>query len=140
MNFSELLSNLTIHYNALIRQAALLENLSSSQALHLISIPSDGISMTSLSKKLGLDTSTLTRNVQNLEKNKLIKKYKDVSDKRIQKIYLTQNGINKCNNLKSKLNKINEITVENLSFEQQEVLLDSLEQLSWSIDCLRENI
>jgi len=139
MNFSELLSNLTIHYNALIRQAALLENLSSSQALHLISIPLDGISMTGLSKKLGLDTSTLTRNVQNLEKNKLIKKYQDASDKRIQKIYLTQNGINKCNNLKSKLSKINEIAVENLSFDQQEVLLDSLEQLSWSIDCLREN-
>ena len=77
MNLPEFLTDLSIHYNALIRNAASDISLTVSQALHLISIPYEGISMSVLSNKLGLDTSTLTRNIQKLEKLGLVKKTRE---------------------------------------------------------------
>ena len=68
MYSAEFLINLIIDYNSLIRIAATGLGISSSQAFNILSIPFDGISMSGLSHKLGLDASTLTRNV-----NKLIK-------------------------------------------------------------------
>ena len=76
MNVQELLSDLVIHYNALIRQVSSQLCLTASQTFHLISIPQDGISMSRLSRKLGLDASTLTRNIQKLEKMKEKRKFK----------------------------------------------------------------
>ena len=72
MNLPELLLDLTVHYNALIRRSASQLGITISQALHLLSVPHDGISMSHLSHKLGLDASTLTRNIQKLEKMDLI--------------------------------------------------------------------
>ena len=42
-------------------------------------------------KKLGLDASTLTRNIHKLEKHALIIRQKDNKDKRVQLIFLTKN-------------------------------------------------
>ena len=61
MYLLELLVDLTAHNNAIIRSAASQLNLTLSQAFHLISVPHDGIPMSKLAHKLGLDTSTLTR-------------------------------------------------------------------------------
>ena len=68
MNLSELLVDLTTHYNALIRSSASKVNLTTSQVFHIISLPHGGISMSKLAHRLGLDASTLTRNIQKLEK------------------------------------------------------------------------
>ena len=92
MNVSELLSDLTVHYNGIIRQVASRLGLTASQAFHLISIPHGGISMSHLSRKLGLDTSTLTRNIQKLEKMGLVERLSSPYDKRVQNALLTQGG------------------------------------------------
>ena len=138
MNFSELLSDLSIHYNALIRKAASGLGLTASQALHLISIPYDGIPMSGLSKKLGLDTSTLTRNIQKLESLGLVKRTRYIYDKRILKIFLTADGAQIVEGLDKKLSDINQSLVESLDIDSQENLLEALECLVWSMDCLRE--
>ena len=93
MNLPELLVGLTTHYNALIRSAASQLHLTASQAFHLISIPYDGIPMSKLAHKLGLDASTLTRNIQKLENLGLVKRNHDSYDKRVQKAVLTKQGI-----------------------------------------------
>ena len=67
MTLQELLCDITTHYNAFVRSAASQLNLTASQAFHLISIPHDGIPMSKLAHKLGLDPSTLTRNIKKLE-------------------------------------------------------------------------
>ena len=67
MNVTEFVIDLVTQYNAIIRFSASHFNLTFSQALLILSIPFDGISMTKLAKKLGLDNSTLTRNVQGLK-------------------------------------------------------------------------
>ena len=82
MNLAELLLDLTTHNNAIIRSAASKLNLTVSQAFHLVSIPHDGIPMSKLAHKLGLDASTLTRNIQKLENLGLIKREHSSYDKR----------------------------------------------------------
>ena len=139
MNFSELLNNLSIHYNAFIRQVANSLHLTSSQAIHLISIPYNGTSMSKLAQGLGLDTSTITRNINKLEKLGLVKKHAGLNDQRVQIITLTNDGQKKVDIIEEKLTEIDDNLISELNLEEQEELLDVLEKLVWSMDCLREN-
>ena len=107
MNLSELLVDLTTHYNALIRSAASQLHLTASQAFHLISIPHDGIPLSKLAHKLGLDASTLTRNIQKLENLGLIKRKHDSYDKRVQKAVLTKRGLEITKKIEMILLKMN---------------------------------
>ena len=137
MTVYELLLDLTIHYNALIRKAAYTLSLTTSQAFHLISIPHDGISMSILSDRLGLDTSTLSRNIQKLEQLDFIKRGGELYDRRVQKIFLTTKGIDVVEKLEIKLGDVNHSLIENLDMDTQEKLLEILERLVWSMDCIR---
>ena len=138
MNISELLTDLTIHYNALIRNAASRLRLTSSQAFHLLSIPHDGIPMSQLAHKLGLDTSTLTRNIQKLEKMELIKRNPDSYDKRIQRAVLTEKGEEMIELLEKSLQEMNNTFMEQIDLDSQENITDILEKIVWAMDCIRE--
>ena len=138
MNLAELLIDLTTHYNALIRSAAVQLNLTVSQAFHLVSIPHDGIPMSILAHKLGLDTSTLTRNIQKLENLGLVERKGDSYDKRIQKTILTMRGIKITEEIDEMLLEINNLILEHIDLDAQENMCELLEKLVWSMDCIRE--
>ena len=138
MNLPELLVDLTTHYNALIRSAALQLHLTASQAFHLISIPYDGIPMFKLAHKLGLDASTLTRNIQKLENLGLVKRRHDSYDKRVQKAVLTKQGVEITEEIEEILFKMNNSIIEQIDLDTQENMCDLLEKLVWSMDCVRE--
>ena len=138
MNIPELLTDLTIHYNALIRNAASQLNLTVSQAFHLLSIPHDGIPMSQLAHKLGLDASTLTRNIQKLEKMELIKRSQESYDKRVQKAVLTEKGEEMIELLDESLQEMNNTFMEQIDLDSQENITDILEKIVWAMDCIRE--
>ena len=138
MNIPELLTDLTTHYNALIRNAASQLNLTASQAFHLLSIPHGGIPMSQLAHKLGLDTSTLTRNIQKLEKMELIRRRQDSYDKRVQKAVLTEKGEEMIELLDESLQEMNNTFMEHIDLDSQENITDILEKIVWAIDCIRE--
>ena len=138
MNLPELLVDLTTHYNALIRSAASQLHLTVSQAFHLISIPHDGIPMFKLAHKLGLDASTLTRNIQKLENLGLVKRKHDSYDKRVQKAVLTKQGLEITEEIEKNLLKMNNSIIEQIDLDTQEGLFELLEKLVWSLDCVRE--
>ena len=138
MNIPELLTDLTTHYNALIRNAASQLSLTASQAFHLLSIPHDGIPMSQLAHKLGLDTSTLTRNIQKLENMELIKRNHDSYDKRVQKAVLTKQGIEIIEEIEEILLRMNNSIIEQIDLDTQENMCELLEKLVWSMDCVRE--
>ena len=138
MNLPELLVDLTTHYNALIRSAASQLRLTVSQAFHLISIPYDGISMSKLAYKLGLDASTLTRNIQKLENLELVKRKHDSYDKRVQKAVLTKEGIKIIEEIEELLLRMNNSIIEQIDLDTQENMCELLEKLVWSMDCARE--
>jgi len=139
MNIPELLSDLSINYSAIIRKAAAKLNLTSSQAFQLLSIPYDGIAMSQLSNKLGLDTSTLTRNINNLIKLNLVIKRRHSEDKRIYKIFLTQPGLNTVAKIENSLLETHNEVFKTLDLDYQESLIEILQKLVWSFDCLKEN-
>ena len=138
MNIPELLTDLTTHYNALIRSAASQLNLTASQAFHLLSIPHDGIPMSQLAHKLGLDTSTLTRNIQKLEKMELIRRSQDSYDKRVQKAVLTEKGEENVELLEEYLQDMNHTFMEQIDLDSQENITDILEKIVWAMDCIRD--
>ena len=70
MSIIENLSELSIQYFALVRQLSAKFELTLSQTLILLSIPFDGLTISDLSDKLGIDISTMTRNIQRIEKKK----------------------------------------------------------------------
>ena len=138
MNIAELLNDLTTHYNGIIRRTASRLQLTASQAFHLLSIPPGGISMSKLASKLGLDTSTLTRNIQKLEKLDLIERRSDEYDKRVQNAVLTKQGIDIANSIEEELSQVYHSVLEQIDLESQENLPELLEKLVWAMECIRE--
>ena len=135
MNIPELLTNLTTHYNAIFRQYSSRLSLTAPQAFHLLSIPVDGISMSGLANKLGLDTSTLTRNIQKLEKLEFVRRKQDRNDKRILMVYLTDKGREK---VEESLLDLNFSMMKYIDLDDQENIPEMLEKLVWAMDCIRE--
>ena len=138
MNIPELLTNLTIHYNAIFRQYSSRLSLTAPQAFHLLSIPVDGISMSGLANKLGLDTSTITRNIQKLEKLDLVRRKQDRNDKRILVVYLTDKGRGKVEKIEESLLDLNFSMMKYIDLDDQENIPEMLEKLVWAMDCIRE--
>ena len=138
MNIPELLTNLTTHYNAIFRQYSSRLSLTAPQAFHLLSIPVDGISMSGLANKLGLDTSTLTRNIQKLEKLDLVRRKQDRNDKRILAVYLTDKGRWKVEKVENSLLDLNFSMMKYIDLDDQENIPELLEKLVWAMDCIRE--
>jgi len=138
MILPELLSDLTIHFNALMRTIAAKNDLTTSQAFNLLAIPHSGISMSKLALKLGLDTSTLTRNVQKLTALGLVIKTRDEYDKRIHILSLSKTGSDTLSNIENSIDKINQSIFAKIDLDDQIHVVDVLESLVWSIECIRE--
>ena len=138
MNIPELLTNLTTHYNAIFRQYSSRLSLTAPQAFHLLSIPVDGISMSGLANKLGLDTSTLTRNIQKLEKLEFVRKKQDRNDKRILVVSPTDKGKDKVEKIENSLLDLNFSMMKYIDLDDQENIPEMLEKLVWAMDCIRE--
>ena len=112
MNFTDLLTDLASSANAIIRISAAKFNLTTSQAFHLLLIPFDGIPMSALAHRLGLDTSTLTRNIQKLEKLDLVIRKSDTYDRRIQRVVLTAHGIDLIESFEEYLIDQNQVVIQ----------------------------
>ena len=138
MNIAELLTDLASGTNAIIRASASILNLTVSQAFHLLSIPYDGISMSGLAHKLGLDNSTLTRNIQKLEKLNLVIRQSDNYDKRVQLTVLTNKGASLLKSLELSLEQQISEVLEQIDLDTQVHLTAILEELSWALECMRE--
>ena len=138
MNITELLTDLASGTNAIIRSTASMFNLTASQAFHLLSIPFDGIPISDLALRLGLDNSTLTRNIQKLEKMELVKRQLDNYDKRIHRVVLAQKGSTLLGLIEEQLEEQNGNILEKIDLDAQEHLLSVLEKLSWALECTRE--
>ena len=139
MNIAELLTDVAASINAMVRSMASKHNLTSSQVFHLLLIPFDGIPISGLARRLGLDNSTLTRNIRKLETRGVVGRQADGYDKRIKNVVLTNRGVQVVRSLEQHLEIINQNLLEQIDLDTQEHLVTSLETLSWSLDALREN-
>ena len=138
MNIPELLTNLTTHYNAILRQYSSQLSLTAPQAFHLFTIPVDGISMSGLANKLGLDTSTLTRNIQKLEKLDLVIRSHGQNDQRVLLVYLTDKGREKVEKVEELLLDLNFSMMKYIDLDDQQNIPEMLEKIVWAMDCVRD--
>ena len=92
MNYSELLSSFLIDLQSLHRKNVSIGGASFPQILALSIIPDDGIEMSALSKKIGIDNSTTTRLVMGLEKKGWVNRRSATYDKRVIQVTLTKDG------------------------------------------------
>jgi len=134
MNFLTQYNEFCLNYLKSIKKIASSLSLTQSQILCIKSIPFDGISQVSLSKKLALDLSTLSRNLEKLQKDKIINKAKSNYDNRSSIITLTQKGktIYKeiINVMQSEINNI----LLKINIDDIDYLTEVLNKINWEIE------
>ena len=140
MNISEHLSDISLNYFALLRKLSSKFDLTLSQALLLLYVPFDGITISDLSDKLGIDISTMTRNIQRIEKKGLIKRLPNPDDKRSIKLFLSSRGQKLTLLLNDDIaNQLSSI-LDKYDFEQIEKIQESLESVGWNLYLNRKDL
>ena len=140
MNITENLSDISLHYFALVRRLSSKFDLTLSQSLILLYIPFDGVTISNLSQKLGIDISTMTRNIQRIEKKKLIIRVPNLNDKRSIKLLLSSRGKNISNNLRESISQHIQKILDKYDFDKSNQIMNNLESLGWDLYLYRQNI
>ena len=132
---TEYLHSFILHMNVVIRRVSSHNNLSSSQYFALSNIPTSGISMTELSKIVGIDKSTLTRNINILLQNGLVEKRKSDFDKRGYTVFLSSNGDDLISKLHDEIEIIINQFIETVSSDSKQDFINMLETINWKASC-----
>ena len=132
---SEYLTSFISNLNVIVRKVASDNNLSLSQYFTLSNISSSGILMGELSKLVGVDKSTLTRNIRILLNRDLVLKNQSTSDKREYIIMLTNHGEKLIDKLDSGMEKELSIIIEDIDSISKQTLSNIIESINWKINC-----
>ena len=137
MNSGELLNQLLIDLQSLFRSSFRKKKFTLSQINLISSIPINGIEMTSISSYLGIDNSTLTRNVNVLIKKNILKRDVNPKDGRSKLLVLTSHGINVKLELEKIIEKIGNKLLKNKVIVDSNHFVDMLDALHWEINKLK---
>ena len=140
MEFGELLKQFLIDLQCLFRTQLKHLNLTLPQIMLISSIPIDGIDMTSLSKKLGIDNSTLTRLIRILLDNGIVKKTSNPVDKRSIIVSLSRKGESLQLKIEKEMDLFISALYKNIPMENREELNESLSAFHWSVSKHKLNL
>ena len=140
MSIAEHLFDISLNYFALIRAYASRFELTLPQAFILLYIPFDGATISELSNKLGVDISTMTRNLQRIERKKLIIRNINPNDKRSTKLVLSSKGQELSNALQQKIEQNLNLILSKYDYKKSHQIKNYLEGLSWELYLFRENL
>ena len=140
MEFSELLKQFLIDLQCLFRTQLKHLNLTLPQIMLISSIPIDGIDMTSLSRKLGIDNSTLTRLIRILLENGIVKKTSNPVDKRSIIVSLSRKGESLQLKIEKEMDLFISALYKNIPMENREELNESLSAFHWSVSKHKLNL
>ena len=133
MNYGEVLSSFLIDLQRLFRVGICDRDITYSQVLALVSIPDDGIEMSSLSQILGIDSSTTTRLVIRLEKKDWVRRKHSDIDRRVNKVYLTVKGQNTQSKLDKRIEILGQQIENEVNVNDRENLLQVLSSFHWTL-------
>ncbi len=130
MILSDHFTSLNIKLTSIFRLLSSQYNLSYPQYCILMKIDASSNPMSDLAKILGLDKSTLTRNINVLINRKLVDKYQDQTDLRVYRVILTSKGEKIKTNLYNDLDNFTSALLNSLDSNVQDeiYLLDKLIQ------------
>ena len=139
MEFGELLKQFLIDLQSLFRTSTKKLNLTLPQITLLSSIPIDGIDMSTLSKRIGVDNSTLTRLIDILIKNNFVRKIKNPKDGRSFIILLTVSGEKLQFKIEQQIDQFGSKIFSKIPIEDQDEVKETLSTLHWLISKYRLN-
>ena len=105
MIIGESLLKVCLLINSQLRIIAKSINISYSQLIILLNIPADGISLSALSRNVGIDNSTLTRNIEKIISQELILINPHKVDKRQKIILLSKLGFSYQHSIENQFNE-----------------------------------
>ena len=133
MKNAELLINLLTDLQSIFREKNRNLPFSLSQIILISSIPEQGIDMTSLSKKIGIDNSTLTRLVHNLQKKDIIIKSSNIEDKRSNILTLSKKGIEANKSIEENIEKFSKQIFSYFEDKNRILTKDLLSAFHWNL-------
>ena len=133
MEFSELFTQLLIDLQSVYRKNNKDLPMSLSQVVLLSSIPADGITMSDLAARLGVDNSTLTRLIDILEENGLVQKKRNTNDGRSRLIYLSNIGEENVKLIELNTDRFVDEILKNTPGADRTIIKDSLNILHWAV-------
>jgi len=133
MEIAELLKQLLIDLQSIFRKNNKDLPLSLSQVIVISSIPMEGINMTSLSQRLGVDNSTLTRLIDILIRNNYIIRKISPEDRRLKIIFLTKSGYDILQRIESNIDSAAKQIFSQFPNEDKVITKDILSMLHWNI-------
>jgi DNA-binding MarR family transcriptional regulator len=111
-----------------------------SQGSTILSFPPEGaLTMNELSSLVGVDSSTMTRMVDQLVDKNLVLRKADDQDRRLVLVILTESGVNVQKALKEALQEFYKESLDEIPPVERESIIASLERLSASISRGLEN-
>lgn len=139
MEFGELLKQFLIDLQSLFRTSTKKLNLTLPQITLLSSIPIDGIDMSTLSQRIEVDNSTLTRLIDILIKNNFVRKIKNPKDGRSFIILLTVSGEKLQFKIEQQIDQFGSKIFSKIPIEDQDEVKETLSTLHWLISKHRLN-
>mgnify|MGYP001352256820 FL=1 len=133
MNYGEFIASILIDLQRLFRLGISIKDITYSQVLAIISIPNDGVEMSELARKLGLDNSTVTRLIVRLEKKDWVGREKSKRDKRAIKVFLKTKGLVIQQDIEKKIESIGEKIKMEIDDEKRESILEHLYTFQWGL-------
>ena len=133
MQYGEFISSFLIDLQRLFRLDISIKDITYSQILAIISISDDGIEMSELARKLGLDNSTITRLIVRLENKGWVRREKSKRDKRAIKVFLKTKGLTIQQDIENKIESIGEKIKVEIEDEKEESILENLYAFHWGL-------
>lgn len=106
--------------------------------LVLLSIAKEGTPSTSIAPTLGLEATSLSRIIKTLEKNNLIFKKKDKHDKRVVRLFLTPEGVEKRKIAKQVVSGFNEMIMNEIPQTKLSVFFEVMNDINRVIEQYKE--
>ena len=131
MSYGELLNSLFINLQSMIKKNTNIDGASFQRVTALSVIPTDGIEMSSLASRLGIDNSTATRLIIGMENVGWVNRQISKIDKRIIKVFLTSEGSRLQFELEKQLDIIGEKVDLQIGPIEKQKTIDRMAHLSW---------
>ena len=131
MEYGELLHSTLISLQSVFKKNLGLVNVSFQKIIALSIIPPDGIAMSPLSKKLGIDNSTTTRLINGMESIGWLKREVSNNDKRVIKVFLTEEGNNIQIALEKKIEAIGDEVEKHIDPLTKQDSIEQISSLNW---------
>ena len=133
MHMGELISSLFSNLQSLCRSNIFLENASFQQIMGLLSIGYEGIEMSNLSLRLGIDNSTATRLIIGLEKKDWVIRKKSQSDNRVVVVFLTEEGKSAQKEIEEQFDYLGEEIKSQMPTNESVSTFNSITILNWTL-------